>query len=180
MDPSPPHLVLVGGMGVGKSSAGRMLARRMGRPLFDSDDYLAARGQTGRELAARESVTALHRVEAQHLLDALTSKDLAVVAAAASVVDGQRCLDALRPVDVVWLRADPETAARRMEQGAHRRQLGPDVTEAVAALTDRRVARYGAVADLVIDTDQLQVDDVVFQVLAWLTTRYVSWGGRST
>lgn len=173
-EPTPRHLVLVGGMAVGKTSVGRKLAEHLTRRFLDSDDHLlATRGQTGRQLAARDGVEALHRAEARHLLDTLASDEPAVVAAAASVVDEDRCLDALRSVDVVWLRAQPETAALRMAQGGHhRRSLGPDRTEAIASLADRRAARYGEVADLVIDTDQLRTDDIASQVLAWLTIRH--------
>lgn len=171
-DLSPRHVALVGGMGVGKTSVGRLLAERLGRPLLDSDDHLAAGGETGRELAEREGVTALHRAEAQHLLDALASEEPAVVAAAASVVDSERCLAAFRSADVVWLRADPETAVGRMEHSSHRRDLGPDTRETVTDLAARRAARYEEVADLTIDTDRLRPIDTVVQVVAWLMTRY--------
>lgn len=171
-DPSHRHLVLVGDMGVGKTSVGRLLAERLGRPLLDSDDYLAAGGETGRELAERKGVAALHRVEAEHLLDALATEAPAVIAAAASVVDRESCLDALRSADLVWLRADPDTAVQRMEHGSHRRDLGSATREAVTGLAARRAARYEEVADLTIDTDQLRPSDAVSQVLSWLTTRH--------
>lgn len=173
MDPISRHLVLVGGMGTGKTSVGRALAEQMDRPLLDSDDQLLAyRGQTGRQYADRHGVSALHRDEARHLLGTLASDEPAVVAAAASVVEGGRCLEALRDAEVVWLRASPETASRRIQHSTDRRPLGPDFTEAMAALADRRAPRYQQVADLVIDTDDLQIEDVVSEVLAWLTLRY--------
>lgn len=159
-------------MGVGKTSVGRLLAERLGRPLLDSDADLAARGETGRELADRKGISALHVVEAQHLLGALASDEPAVIAAAASVVDSESCLSALRSPAVVWLRVDPQTAVERMQHSAHRRDLGTDAQETVRELTERRQARYEEVADLVIDTDGLQVSDTVSQVGSWLATRY--------
>lgn len=142
-------------MAVGKSTVGRALAARLGRPFRDSDDDLVAtRGLTGRALAEREGVEALHRWEAGHLLGALAGTQPAVVAAAASVVDDAACLAALREPFVVWLRAPAGVLAQRVAGGAgsddHRRPLGD--ASAVADLEARRAERFRAVADLKIDT----------------------------
>lgn len=142
-------------MAVGKSTVGRALAIRLGRPFRDSDDDLAAtRGLTGRALAERDGVDALHRWEDEHLLTALAGSQPVVVAAAASVVDDAACLAALQEAFVVWLRAPATVLARRLESDVrahgHRRRLG-DAT-AVAELEARRADRFAAVADLAIDT----------------------------
>jgi shikimate kinase len=142
-------------MAVGKSTVGRALAARLGRPFRDSDDDRAAtRGLTGRALAEREGVDALHRWEAEHLLTTLAETQPVVVAAAASVVDDAACLAALRDPFVVWLGAPAAVLALRIRgdarAGDHRRQLG-DVS-AVAELESRRAGRFGGVADLTIDT----------------------------
>lgn len=173
MGPTRRHLVLVGGMGTGKTTVGRMLAEQLERSFLDSDDQLlASRGETGREVATRHGVDELHRAEASHLLEALAGPEPSVVAAAASVVDRDRCIDALGAVDVVWLRASPDTASQRIEHTTDRRPLGSDPSEGMAALADDRDPRYQQVADLVIDTDDLEVKDVVSEVLAWLLLRY--------
>jgi shikimate kinase len=142
-------------MAVGKSTVGRALAARLGRPFRDSDDDLeATRGLTGRTLAEREGVDALHRWEAEHLLAALAGTEPAVVPAAASVVDDGACLTALRAPFVVWLRAPAGVLAQRMSDSAraddHRRPLGDATT--IAELEARRADRFAAVADLTIDT----------------------------
>jgi shikimate kinase len=149
------HVVIVGSMAVGKTTVGRALAARLGRPFRDSDaDLSATRGLTGRALAEHEGVDALHRWEAQDLLAELAATEPAVVAAAASVVDDAACLAALRDPFVVWLRAPAAVLARRMagNSGAddHRRPVGD--AAAVAALEAERARRFGAVADLTVDT----------------------------
>lgn len=184
-EPAPRHLVLVGSMAAGKSSVARLLAGRLDRPLHDNDEQLvASSGHTSRDVAAREGVVALHQAESQHLLDALASPTPAVVSAAASVVEGQRCLDALRDADVVWLKVHPETAAQRMGGESHRRALGPDEVEVLTALADRRAPLYQQVAGLVVDTDDVEPREVAERVLAWLDRRpgqaAPSPSGRST
>lgn len=172
------HVVVVGPMAVGKSTVGRELAARLGRPFRDSDDDLAAtRGLTGRALAERDGVKALHHWEAEHLLAALAEPQPVVVAAAASVVDDAACRAALREPFVVWLRAPATVLARRMDADAgaadHRRRLGgPD---AVAELEASRAGRFEAVADLTIDTvvdgATTPPDAIVASILAALPPR---------
>jgi shikimate kinase len=159
-------------MAVGKTTAGRELASRLGWPFLDSDaDLTATRGITGRELAEREGVGALHRWEAEHLLRTLASPRPVVVAAAASVVDDAACRAALRRPFVVWLRAPAGVLERRMEGDDrlrdHRRRLGG--ATAVRELEARRAGRFAAVADLVVDIVvdgvALRPDEIVTAIL---------------
>lgn len=161
--------MLVGSMAVGKTTTGQRLARHLGRPLRDSDNDLERHtATTARELAQRHGVAALHRLEARQLLDGLASKTPSVIAAAASVVEDERCMRALRAPFVVWLRAGPETLLRRIGRGEHRRMLGDDVAGALAALEARRAPRYERLADLVVDVDDLDPEGVARRVLAAL------------
>jgi shikimate kinase len=171
----PQHIVVVGWMAVGKSTVGRTLAARLGRPFRDSDDDLGAtRGLTGRALAEREGVDALHRWEAEHLMAALGGKEPAVVSAAASVVDDAACLAALRQPFVVWLRAPVGVLAQRMADGvrADDHRLHVRDATALAALGNRRADRFAAVADLTIDTvvggTTTSPDEIVAAILAAL------------
>jgi shikimate kinase len=160
------HVVLVGGMAVGKSTVGHRLAESLGRPLRDSDiDLWADRRRSGRDLADSEGVAALHHWEADHLLRALASPDPVVVAAAASVVDDDRCVRALAAPFVAWLRAQPETLVHRMTGDEERRRLGADPGSVMHELMARRVARYAKVADVVVDVDNLSPDAVAATVL---------------
>jgi shikimate kinase len=82
------HVALVGLMGTGKSTAGRIVARRLGRPYVDNDDGLeAAAGRTAREIQDDDGEEALHALELEVLRGALARTEPAVIGAAASVVD---------------------------------------------------------------------------------------------
>jgi shikimate kinase len=162
------HLVVVGPRAVGKSTVGRMVAAELGWPWRDSDRDLAATGGRGRELARAEGVDALHRCEAEHLLTALQRAEPSVIAAAASVVEDPRCLEALREPFVVWLWAPPDVLVSRLARGGHRRDLGPDPQLALLALAQRRDRLYGQVADLTIDASRLAPTQAAEAILARL------------
>jgi shikimate kinase len=160
------HVVLVGPMGVGKTTVGRALADRLGRPLRDSDDELVAeQGRSGRDLAAVEGVDVLHRWEAEHLRRALAAPEPSVVAAAASVVDDPASRRALRDHTVVWLRAPAATLAERAGASGHRRTLGSDPEGSMEALAAERGGRYAEVADLTVDTGATGPEGVVAAIL---------------
>jgi len=155
-------------MGSGKTTVGPVLAERLGRRFVDNDEVLTDRtGRSAAEIVASDGPDALHREEAAALLDALGAEDdLAVVAAAGSVVDDDAVRNRLRgdDVDVVWLRAHPSTLRRRALSGAHRPFVHDDPS-AVARLDGARRPRYTEVADLVVDVDDREAADIVADVV---------------
>src|SRR5690349_6350577 len=62
-------VVMVGLMGAGKTSAGRLISKALDLPLSDSDPFLRERyGATAAQIAASEGADVLHRREAEHVL----------------------------------------------------------------------------------------------------------------
>jgi shikimate kinase len=151
------HFVLVGLMGSGKTTVGASLAAAIGVPFRDSDaDIERETGLTGRQLAARDGIDALHVREARHLLDALAQPGTTVVAAAASTLDDRVCRSRLRARRhlVVWLRASPAAIAARLRPDDHRPDLGPDLHDVIRRQAIRRTAALREVADITLDATQ--------------------------
>ncbi len=163
------HCVMVGLMGVGKSTVGAALATRMGRAFRDSDaDIQVATGLTVKELRDRDGVEAMHALEAGHLLGALRAPEPSVVAAAASVADVDDCLEALRAPDVfvVWLQAEPQLLADRFAStDDHRPSYGDSTEGFLADQLATRGAALASVADLTVDVGSLMPDEVTDRVL---------------
>jgi shikimate kinase len=163
----PERLVLIGMMGAGKTTVGRMVAEQLGWRYLDSDEQvMAATGQTVAELFAERGEAAFRAEEARVLAEALSGPDPVVVAAAGGVVlaPHNRALLA-RSGTVVWLRADPATLAGRVGSGTHRPLLGDDPPSALAALDAARRPFYSELAHVVIDVDQMAPDEVAAEVV---------------
>ena len=154
VSPDVRHIVLLGLMGAGKSTVGRLLARRLGWRYRDNDASLTVEtGSSAREINAELGTEVLHRLEAQDLLDALASTDRAVVGAAASTIENPDCRAALVQPSVfgVWLRVEPAVLAARAQRGRHRPELAADLETLLARQHARRAPLFESVARLVVD-----------------------------
>ena len=146
-------IVLVGLMGAGKSTVGRLVAEATGRTLVDVDLAITARtGKTVRELWEEGGEVAYRRLESDAVHEALARDDV-VLAAPGGVILDPGVRTALGPAFVVWLRADPTALGARVRAGDHRPLLGADPTADLAAMAADRSDLYASVADLVVDTD---------------------------
>ncbi len=161
------RILLIGMVGAGKTSVGRVLAARTGWPLVDNDELV--RELTGRAPAAiarTDGTAALHAAEATALSGALVRPGPAILPVAGSVIDREDLRPSLRRAGhVVWLRARPDTLRSRIGGGEGR------LPEAVdpAWLVERATAReplFAAVAHQVVDVDDRSVDEVAAAILA--------------
>jgi shikimate kinase len=168
MSPTCDHLVLVGLMGVGKSTVGNRLSQMLGWRLVDSDAQVEARtGRTVREIFEDDGEPAFRVLETEALRDALDDPGPTIVAAAGGVVlttANRRLLE--RPnVEVVWLRADPTILVGRALSGDHRPLLAHDPAGVLAQMAVDRDPLYREVADVVVDVDGKSPDEVANDVL---------------
>jgi shikimate kinase len=161
------RILLVGMMGVGKSTVGRALSEQTGWPYVDNDELLHAdTGMYGAELLAHDGVQALRDAEAHVLSEVVQREPPLIAGIAAGVV--------LRPDDrqrisragfVVWLRARTETLVQRIGDDHDRAWLQPDPTTALRELAAGRDPLYAEVADLIVDVDDHAVADTVQEIL---------------
>ena len=163
-----PHVVLVGLMGVGKSTVGRRLAKVMDRPFADLDEQVElAEGCTVPTLFRTRGEPAFRAVEAAVLAELVARRSPLVIAAGGGVVTGEANRRLLAPTFVVWLRASAGFLAGRTDP-AHRPLLaGGDPRERLSRLAAGREPLYHAVADATVDVEPFHaVDDQPKRALA--------------
>jgi shikimate kinase len=159
-------IVLVGLMGAGKSTVGRLVAQRLDRPFLDNDQTIEARvGSSVRELWESGGEAAYRQLESAFVLDAIAAEQPAVVAAPAGVVLDPPVRDALRSAYVVWLRGEPGTLAYRVRPGDHRPLLGSNPEAVLTTMAAERAHLYQQVADAIVDIDGADAERVAERVV---------------
>ena len=163
----PPHLVLMGLMGSGKSTVGRLVAADLARPLVDVDDEIRARtGRSVAELWVDGGESAYRPLEAGVVLDTLADDGPDVLALPGGGIDDDRVRAALGAPAVwaVWLRVDPAVLAERVRSSTHRPLVGAEPLPLLRRQAADRSSAFEAAADLVIavgDRSPRQVADAV-------------------
>jgi shikimate kinase/3-dehydroquinate synthase len=120
------HIALIGFMGAGKSTIGREVAERTGRPFVDVDDEVEQAEGPIWELFAERGEPAFRELEARFAREACSAREPRVIALGGGAVETR---ELLRELDafVVHVDVDVETAWRRV-QGS-RRPLAQDEAE---------------------------------------------------
>lgn len=167
----PDNLVLVGFMGAGKSSVGRVLAKRLGRCFVETDDVISGReGCSIPEIFARHG-EAYFRAAEEDVVGLLALKQGEVIATGGGLPCREGRMEALRALGtVIWLAGDFDTLYERARRAGERPMLAHRSRDEVEALYRSREPFYRA-ADLIVDTTGLGPDQVVARVLAALAAR---------
>ncbi|MGQ0661499.1 shikimate kinase [Sphingosinicella sp.] len=164
--PSRP-ILLVGLPGAGKSTIAPLLAARLGLAAHDSDALIEA--ALGRSIADifREHGETRFRDEERRMLGELLAGPAAVIAAGGGAwLDAETRASVLGTAATIWLDADLDTLAARLDDGRDRPLLAGDVRGRLAALKVARDPLY-ALAAIRIDAGQAP-ERVVAAILAAL------------
>jgi shikimate kinase len=154
-------------MGSGKSSAGRILARKTGWPRFDTDEIIAAR--FGRSIAESfaEFGEEKFRDAEREVLNGLATEAAAVVVTGGGIVLRPGNVELLRRLGTVaHLEANEETLFRRVSRRTTRPLLqteNPRTT--LAELLRIRLPIYRQAADFNVDTTRLTHEEVAEEVM---------------
>ncbi len=155
-----PLVVLVGPMGVGKSTVGQLLAERLGVGYRDTDeDIVAAQGRSIAEIFVDEGEPAFRELEKNAVRTALAGHDGVLALGGGAVLDADtRALLAGRRV--VYLSMDVEEAVRRTGLNTARPLLAVNPRKQWRELMDARRHLYEGVAASVVATDGRTPEEV--------------------
>ncbi|MEU8706175.1 3-dehydroquinate synthase [Streptomyces sp. NPDC048565] len=162
---SGPLIVLVGPMGVGKSTVGGLLADRLGAPYRDTDaDIVATAGKEISEIFFDEGEERFRALERQAVRDAIDRHTGVLALGGGAVLDGEtRALLAGHPV--VYLSMDVDEAVRRVGLNTARPLLAVNPRRQWRELMDARRPLYEEVAAVTVATDERAPDEVAQAII---------------
>jgi shikimate kinase len=164
------NLILVGMMGAGKSTVGRLLARRLKRAFYDSDEEIERRcGVRIPVIFDIEGEAGFRARETQVLAElcALERMVLATGGGAVLAEENRRKLAARGTV--VYLHARPGSLWQRVRHDRNRPLLAaPQPQRVLEQLYGQRDPLYREVADIVLDTGRQSAQSLARELLARL------------
>jgi len=167
----PENIFLVGLMGAGKSTVGRLLARRLSKRFVDTDQEIEKRNGVAIPLIFEiEGEDGFRRREQEVLMDLAQQRGL-VLSTGGGIVLRPENREALRNHGfVVYLNARPELLADRTKHDRSRPLL--NVADPLARLRQLHAVRdplYREVAHAIVETGRGAPQQVVQAILAEIT-----------
>jgi shikimate kinase len=160
------NLALIGFMGTGKSSVGRLAASLLHFTFLDTDHVIEARaGRSITEIFQQDGEPAFREWE-RRVVEELTRRTKTVISTGGGLPLNEANLVSLKThALVICLWASPETVYERVREADHRPLLAePDPMEKIRELLAVREPHYRQ-ADVLVSTEMRSVRDVAIQVI---------------
>lgn len=166
------NLILVGMMGAGKTTVGRLLARRLKRPFYDSDHEIEHRcGVRIPLIFDIEGEAGFRAREAQVIADLCTLQGIVLATGGGAVLSDENRRQLAAHGKVIYLHAGPGYLWQRVRHDRNRPLLAtPDPQKRLESLYAERDPLYREAADIVLDTGKQSVQSLARDLLASLET----------
>jgi len=158
------NAILIGPMGSGKSTIGKLLASRFSLKFVDMDDAIVERVEKSiPEIFEEDGEAAFRALECEVLKALISNTEAKVIATGGGVVLAEANRELLMSCGhVIWLDAPPEMLAIRTSNDPNRPLLkGVDPLEKARELDLQRRPYYASCSDLRIDTSEMSVEEAV-------------------
>ncbi|HSZ67945.1 MAG TPA: shikimate kinase [Xanthobacteraceae bacterium] len=167
----PRSIVLVGMMGVGKSSIGRRLAARLGVPFVDADSEIeTAAGMSIPDIFARHGEAYFRNGEARVIARLLESGPQVLASGGGAVMNADTRATIKAKGVSIWLKAEFDVLMRRIAKRKNERPMlqTDDPSETLRQLLITREPFY-ALADLTVQSREAPHETIVAEIMRALT-----------
>ncbi len=168
-------IFLVGPMGAGKSTVGKVLAEKLNYQFVDSDAEIEAKTGANIPMIFDIEGEAGFRAREASMIDELSQRESVVLATGGGVVETESNRQHLRSRGfVVYLKSPVEALIQRTKHDRNRPLLQTDnPAQVLRDLMERREPWYTEMADLVVVTEQVSVHKVVKKIIDGLEENQV-------
>jgi len=161
------NIVLIGMRGSGKTTVGRILARKLDRELVEMDELIAKRaGLNIAEIVEKYGWEKFRDIE-EEITDEVAEQDNIVNAAGGGVVTREKNIQELKKNGIsVWLKAGVNTLLERLGEDSQRPLLvGKTQREDMEITLNERKPLYQKAADLAVDTENKTPEEVAEDII---------------
>jgi shikimate kinase len=160
------NIALIGFMGTGKSSVGRLVASHLHFDFVDTDELIEARGgRTISEIFAQAGEAAFRQIEKQIVSELAHARRMVISSGGGLAAQPDNLASLKEHALIVCLWASPEAIWERVRHQSHRPLLNdPDPQGRIRTLLAAREPYYRQ-ADVLVNTEMRSVKEVAHHVL---------------
>jgi shikimate kinase len=159
-------VVLIGPMGVGKTTIGKKLAKRLELPFIDTDQLIIAEHGPIPDIFANQGETTFRQIEAQAVLQALGQQ--AVIATGGGAVLNADTQRNLKSAYVIYLATDGKHMKSRLSHT--KRPLLAKGMEDWVRIYEERKPLYELLADFELNTSNISLSETIRVLCAKIET----------
>lgn len=162
----PANVILIGMMGSGKTTVGRVVAERTGREFIDLDQMIVDRtGKQITQLFQEIGEDGFRNIETKALKE-LTAATHAVISTGGGIVTRAENRRLLRESGIViWLDAPPRELLKRIGNDDSRPMLhGGDPLKRIESLVAERREMYADASDIHLDTTEFTPEEIAERI----------------
>ena len=164
------HIILIGFMGAGKSTMGKLIANKLGCRFIDTDTYIEKKeGRSIQDIFTDDGEDYFRSAETDVLRELLKADEKYVMALGGGtpLLEENRGLLKEAEAYVIFLKVSANDAYERLKDDVTRPLLhGVNVKEKIESLLQMRNPAYETIADYVLLEDNKSLDDIFYELSA--------------
>jgi 3-dehydroquinate synthase len=184
------NIILIGFMGTGKTTLGKVLGKKLGRTFVDTDEEIEKKlGMTVADIFDRHGADYFRNQEALTIEELSSLNNLVIATGGGAVLNPANVAVLKKTGQMVLLCSSTEEILKRLDSVESRPLLSGtrDLESRVQELLIERKAAYEAAADFKIEVDNLDKETIAERIIGLLPERnqtmtdqvYINLGDRS-
>ena len=165
-------IILIGFMGVGKTSVGKMLAKKLNFNFIDTDYEI--------EKVSSETIPNIFEIYGEdyfrkienNILKKVLKENNVVISTGGGIITNKENYNILKnQQNVIFLDASVETIISHLENETNKRPLlnnSENLSSKIEELLSTRYKKYTDVSDIIIDVNDKNIDEVISQILVYI------------
>lgn len=162
------NIILIGFMGCGKTTVGIRLSYVLRKIIQDTDKIIEKQEDKPiRDIFAEDGEQYFRILETKLLEKLLETAHNQIISVGGGTPLKEENRSLLKQIGtVIYLRIQPETVYERLKDDDSRPLLqGPSPLEKITEIMNQRKSVYEGVADIIVDVDELDMEDILEKIL---------------